>query len=140
MFSPRAMSDRVLNTKAPSSTYRHCRISYAERVRDVYWLMEWLLIAALPSKRASSDAVCTVTTPMPWFFHSISRVSANADMRNKNSTGAILSPSRTPTPCSISSTSFSILRTTTRSVYILSIADTNLGGAPYFSRMLRRSS
>ena len=65
--------------------------------------------------------------------------SAKAFMRKSNSTGAILSPCLTPTPCSISSTLLPIFKTTIRSVYIRSTTLQRLGGAPYFSRTLMRS-
>ncbi len=68
-------------------------------------------------------------------FHFFSSVSAKAVMRNRKITGDRLSSWQTPTIWSISACSFPIFRVTLRSVYSLLIAELNLGGAPYFTRM-----
>ncbi len=123
--------------KAPSSTYRHWKISTAVRSRARYSLGECPCIFPLPAVNLVPVTYCTVQTSMPASFHATSSVSAKADMRNRKSTGAMLSPCHTPTVWESSTTSFSILRTTMRSWYVRPIAATKLGGAPYRSRMSR---
>ncbi len=82
----------------------------------------------------------TVQISMPASFHATSSVLAKADMRNRKSTGAMLSPWRTPTVWGSLTISFSIFRTTMRLLYMCAIAATKRGGAPYLSRMSRRMS
>ena len=75
-----------------------------------------------------------VRTSMFARFHANSSVSAAADMRKRKRTGAMLSPCPKPTLWRISHISLSFLSTTVRLVYIVLMAATNLGGAPYFAR------
>ncbi len=93
----------------------------------------WLHI--LPLLSLSSVVVIMLRIGIPCCFHAISGVSANAVMRKTKRTGAMLSPCQTPTVCGISTTSFSIFSTAILSLYIVSIAATNFGGALYCSRM-----
>ncbi len=83
--------------KAQSSTYRHWKISTAVRSRARYSLGECPRIFPLPAVNLVPVTDCTVQTSMPASFHAISSVSAKADMRNRKSTGAMLSPCCTPT-------------------------------------------
>ncbi len=69
----------------------------------------------------------TVQTSIPESFHSALSVSANADMRKRNSTGGMLSPCWTPTDCGNCTTSRLIFSTMTRSWYVHSISETNWG-------------
>ena len=123
---PLMRSSLVPNGNAPSLTYKHCSISYAVRLFDVNMTGVWLQIR--PSIRLLLAAVITVTMGIFCCFHTISSVSANAVMRKRNRTGAMLSPCCTPTVWGISAFSFSILRTHMLSVYIVLTAATNLGG------------
>ena len=59
-----------------------------------------------------------------------------ADIRNRNNTGAMLSPCLTPSSSDISAIDFLIFNTTTKSVYIYSTHEQNLGGAPHCSNTL----
>ena len=61
---------------------------------------------------------------------------AKADIRNRNNTGAMLSPFLTPSSSDISAIDFLIFNTTTKSEYIRSTHEQNLGGAPYCSNNL----
>ncbi len=60
-------------------------------------------------------------------------------MRKRKRTGAMMWHCWTPTVCGISTTSFSIFSTAILSLYIVLIAATIFGGAPYCSRMHRSS-
>jgi hypothetical protein len=120
-----------------SSTLRHCRISYAMSDFDKNIVGVWLHI--LPLLSLSSAVIIIFRIGVPCCFHTISSVSANANMRKRKRTGAVLLPCWTPTVCGISTTSFSIFSTAILSLYIVSIAATNFGGAPYCSRMQRSS-
>ncbi len=93
----------------------------------------WLHI--LPSLSLSSAVVITFRIGIPCCFHTISSVSANTVMRKRKRTKVMLSPCQTPTVCGISTTSFSIFSTAILSLFIILIAATNFGGAPYHSRM-----
>jgi len=123
--------------KAPSSTYRHWKIWTVVRSRARYSLGECPRIFLLPAVNLVPVTDHTVQTSMPASFHATSSVSAKADTRNRKSTGAMLSPCRTPTVWGSSTTSFSILRTM-RFWYMCATAATKCGGAPYRSRMSRR--
>jgi len=82
------------------------------------------------------SGVCSASTlGIPAAVHFLSSISEKAVMTKRKITGDKLSPCRTPTVCSMSADSFPILRVTRRSVYNLSMALLNLGGAPYFLRM-----
>ena len=137
-FIPWIISSRVSNGNAPSSTYKHWKISNVVSDLDLYIACVWL--HTCPSSMASAFVVITFNTGIPFCFHTVSSDSANAFIMNKNSTGAMLSPWRTPTVCLISTLSFSILSTTILFSYIFCTADTNFGGAPYLSRTERSIS
>ena len=92
---PRCKSSLVLNGKAPSSTYKHCSISYAVSFLDLNIAGVWLQI--FPSAKCSLAVVITQSIGMSHSFRTIPRVSVNAVIRNRKSTGAMLSPCRTPT-------------------------------------------
>ena len=125
--NPSFMSSLVLNIKAPSSTYKHFQ-------RQIEWLSRILLEYGSLTK-PFSFAVCTVTTSIPFLLHSTSSVSANADIRSRNIREYywrhVISLANAYTLWPISHFSFSILRTTVRSWYMVSTALTNSGGAPY---------
>ena len=126
IFIPLMRSFLVPNGNAPSSTYKHCSISYAVRFFDVNMAGVWLQIC--PSIRLLLAAVITVTMGISCCFQMILSVLENVVMRKRNRTGAMLSPCRTPTIWGISTFSFSIFRTHLLSVYIVLTAATNLGG------------
>ena len=64
--------------------------------------------------------------------HYISVVYENAIMMNRKSTGATLYPCFTPTSKVMEMSIFPIISLTLLSVYIILIAEHNLGGQPYF--------
>ena len=69
----------------------------------------------------------------PFFTHSFSRVSAKPMIKNRNNTGAILSPFLKPTSKCIVVSNLPIINQTMLFLYILSIADHRFGGHPYLS-------
>ena len=101
---PFLRSSLVPNGNAPSSTYRHCSISYAVSFFEANMDCVWLQI--LSSIKLSLAAVITVRMGIYCCFHTVSRISANAVMRKRNRTGAMLSPCCTPTVWGISAFSF----------------------------------
>ena len=72
----------------------------------------------------------------PFFTHYFSRVSAKPMIKNRNNTGAILSPCFTPTSKGIVVSALPIINQTMLFLYILSIADRRFGGPPYLSSTL----
>ena len=70
------------------------------------------------------------------FFHSFSRVSVMPMIKNRNNTGAMLSPCFTPTLNGIVVSDLPILNLTMLFLYILSIADRRFGGHPYLCSTL----
>ena len=123
---PFVRSYLVPNGNAPSSTYRHCNISYAVSFFDANMAGVWLQICL--SIRLFLPAVITVTMGISCCFQTTASVLANAVTRKRNRTGAMLSPCCTPTVWGISTFYFSILRTHMLSVYIILTAATNLRG------------
>jgi hypothetical protein len=67
-------------------------------------------------------------------------VSAKACMQKMNSSPAMLSPCCTPMVYGISHLAFPTCSLTFTSAYIRLTASSSLGGTPYLSRMLKRSS
>ena len=72
----------------------------------------------------------------PFFFHSFSRVSTMPMIKNRNKTGAILSPCFTPTSNGIVVSNLTIFNIIMLFLYILSIADCRFGGHPYLCSTL----
>ena len=68
----------------------------------------------------------------PFLTHYFSIISTNAIIMNRKSTGAALSHCFTPTSKGMDMSIFPIISLTLLSVYILLIAENNLGGQPYF--------
>ena len=68
--------------------------------------------------------------------HSFSRVSEKPMIKNRNNTGAVLSPCFTPTSKGIIVSTLHIINRTMMFLYILSIADRSFGGHPYLSSTL----
>ena len=72
----------------------------------------------------------------PFFSHSFSRVSAKLMIKNRNNTGAILSPCFTPTLNGIVVSDLPIFNLTMLFLYTLSIVDRRFGGHPYLCSTL----
>jgi hypothetical protein len=70
--------------KAPSSTYKHWKISTSVRSRARYSLGECPRIFPLPAVNLVPVTDRTVQTSMPASFHAASSFSAKADMRNRS--------------------------------------------------------
>ena len=68
----------------------------------------------------------------PFLTHSFSIVFANTTMMNRKNKGATLSPYFTPTSKGTDMSIFPSISLIFLSVYILLIAEHNLGGQPYF--------
>ena len=70
------------------------------------------------------------------FSHYFSRVSVKPMIKNRNNTGAMLSPCFTPTSNGIVVSALPIFNLTMLFLYILSIADRRFGGHPYLCSTL----
>ena len=70
------------------------------------------------------------------FFHSFYWVSAKPMIKNKNNTGAMMSPCFTPTSNGIVVSDLPIFNLTMLFLNILSIADRRFGGHPYLCSTL----
>ena len=95
-----------------------------------------------PVSSSLAGVGATVRTSMFARFHANSSVSADVEKRRRKRkrTGAMLLPCQTPTLWAISHISLAILSSTMRLVYIVLMAATNLGGAPYFSKTFSSGS
>ncbi len=130
---PFSRSPLLPNRNAPSSMYRHCRISYAISFVDLNMVGVWLQI--FPLIRLSSLAVITLRMGISCCLQTVLRVSANAVMRKKNRTGAMLSPWHMPTLRGISTISFSILSMQCCQCRLFGLRQQFFWGAPLRSRM-----
>ena len=73
-------------------------------------------------------------------FHLYYSVLAKASIKNRDSTGAMLSPCLTPNLKSMDVSTFPVMISTMLLSYIRLIAERSLGGAPYFPSMAMSSS
>ena len=71
----------------------------------------------------------------PMSVHSYYSVLATAVIKNRNSTGAMLSPCLTTTLKSMYVSTLTMMRLTMLLLYMRLIAERSIGGAPYFSSM-----
>ena len=128
--TPLIRSDLEVKKKAPSSTYRICRILKISPCANPS------LLSSCPNNWPDSFSMSSVDTlansacGIPLLLHSVSKASANADIKNRKMTGDRLSPCLTPIVCGIDACSFPIFSTTCRSEYIRFTAARNFGGAP----------
>ena len=76
---------------------------------------------------------------IPRAVHSYSSVLAKAVIKNRNSTGDMLSPCLTPNLNSIDVSTFLMMSLTILLSYMRLIAEHSLGGAPYFLSMVMSS-
>ena len=128
--APLIRSDLEVKKKAPSSTYRICRIL------KISPCAKPSLLSSCPNNWPDSFSMSSVDTlansacGIPLLLHSVSKASANADIKNRKMTGDRLSPCLTPIVCGIDACSFPIFSSTCRSEYIRFTAARNFGGAP----------
>ena len=122
------MSFLVSKANAPSSMYIIQIILKRVPWENVFaW---WLVI--LPEDWGELLCRLNLIIFKSFITHYFSIVSANAIMINKKSTGAELSSCLTPTSKGMYMSIFYIINLTLLSMYILLIAEHNLGGQPYF--------
>ena len=76
----------------------------------------------------------------PMSVHSYYSVLAKAIIKNRNSTGAMLSPCLTTTFKSMDVSTFPMMSLTIILLYMCLIAEHSLGGAPYFPSMAMNSA
>ena len=115
--------------KAPSSTYKTQNKVSTFPCENVFPLCP----VSVPMSCGEWERCCNVIMFKPAFVHSFSIVSAKAITTKRNNTGAIQSPSLTPTFWLIVSLVFPILRTTFKSWYILATEERSFGGGHHIS-------
>ena len=127
-LDPVSISFLVSKENAPSSTYSIHKILKRVPWENVF--AGWLLI--IPEDWGELLCCLNLIIFKSFLTHYFSIVSANAIIMNSKSTGATLSPCFYPTSKGMDMSIFPSIILTFLSVYILLIAEHNLGGQPYF--------
>ena len=106
---------------------------------DFYWALVWLFMTPSSFSKSSSGPCWDRIIFRPFSSQTSPRISEKAFIKNRNNTGAMLSPCLTPTSWKIVSILFKILSTTIKYWYVLWIVEKNFGGDPYLSSTLTSS-